>query len=134
MTDLAPWFIRELKSSFRMGDWVRDAACTPDTANLFHPEAGQHGENAKLICSGCPVIDQCRDYAINNPETLTGIWGGQSAIERRKERASRGIKVRKDHCGTAAGYRQHYRDREVPCAACRREAAKERAERRKAAK
>ena len=36
---------------------------------------------AKAVCTGCPVLEQCRTYALARP-TLSGIWGGTSDRER----------------------------------------------------
>lgn len=36
---------------------------------------------AKQICSTCPVIQECRDQAVNIGEPY-GIWGGLTAAER----------------------------------------------------
>lgn len=38
-------------------------------------------EDAKRLCSFCPVREECRDYAIANDET-DGIWGGLTPDER----------------------------------------------------
>lgn len=40
---------------------------------------------AKAICGGCPVVDQCRDWALTNDEKW-GIWGGMNASEREVHR------------------------------------------------
>src|SRR5690606_14119728 len=39
---------------------------------------------AKEVCASCPVIGQCRQASINEPE---GIWAGLTAGERREIRA-----------------------------------------------
>jgi WhiB family redox-sensing transcriptional regulator len=36
---------------------------------------------AKAICAGCPVLDDCRNYAIAAGEPV-GIWGGLTEDER----------------------------------------------------
>ena len=124
----APHFIKQLLEEFRLGTWVQGAACKPDTGHLFFPTSGQHSTKAKAICQTCPVITQCRDYAVTSPNLLRGVWGGMSEDELESARRKAGTKTRKvASCGTGAGYRAHYRDGELPCAACRRGAAKERA-------
>lgn len=57
---------------------------------LFFPEdAHQHWSTrspeiafAKLVCERCPLILQCREYAVFADESY-GIWGGMTAQERR---------------------------------------------------
>ena len=39
-------------------------------------------EEAKEICQGCPIITQCAEYALKNPE-ITGVWGGLSEADRK---------------------------------------------------
>lgn len=41
-------------------------------------------DQAKWVCSQCPVISQCLDYAIDRGEEW-GIWGGMTTAERREE-------------------------------------------------
>lgn len=46
------------------------------------PEARLRRESkAKLVCSTCPQLVTCRDYARDNNE-LFGIWGGETEMER----------------------------------------------------
>lgn len=56
--------------------------------NIFYPERGSSTKEAKDVCRGCPVKDQCLDYALMNGEKF-GIWGGTSERERRKIRKER---------------------------------------------
>lgn len=37
---------------------------------------------AKAICAGCPVMAECRSYALEIREPH-GVWGGMSETERR---------------------------------------------------
>lgn len=68
--------------------WQQKGLCnTLDPEVFFHPE-GERGaprrrrvEQAKAICSQCPVIQECREYALNNHEPY-GVWGGLSEEER----------------------------------------------------
>jgi hypothetical protein len=46
---------------------------------------------AKAICKTCPVIDNCREYVIYNPERY-GIWAGMTEKDRRAYRLEQGIK------------------------------------------
>ncbi len=123
----APHFVRALLEEFNLGRWISDAACKPRTGHLFFPESGQTSDKAKEICQVCPVITQCAEYAITSPTMLRGVWGGMSEkeLEKARRRTPKAKKVAV--CGTPAGARAHYRKPEVPCAACRRAAAIERA-------
>ena len=47
--------------------------------------------NAKAICATCPVIEQCREYALRAQEPY-GIWGGMTEEERREEIQRRRIR------------------------------------------
>lgn len=40
---------------------------------------------AKAICLGCPVKDDCLDYAITS--RMSGIWGGTTEKERKRQKA-----------------------------------------------
>lgn len=52
-------------------------------------EPGRHERVAKAreLCNACPVIDQCRDYAIRNRIPF-GIWAGMSERQRRKYKST----------------------------------------------
>ena len=69
-------------------DWQMMAACRGVPVDtFFHPPAGTQRpsypriEFAKAICAQCPVIAQCRSYALTVREPY-GIWGGLSEEER----------------------------------------------------
>ena len=70
--------------------WLLDAACGPDVAHLFSTESDDPLDvhAAKLICADCPVVEQCRDFAIDQGHAQ-GIWGGMSPAERRRYRWTR---------------------------------------------
>ena len=69
--------------------WQSHGACR-DTgiAVFFHPEfeRGSTRETrtaaAKAICGRCPVLEQCREYALTARETY-GTWGGLDELERK---------------------------------------------------
>lgn len=71
--------------------WRELAACEGEELDLFFP-VGVAGpamwqiSQAKAICSECPVIAQCLDYALRTGQDH-GIWGGLTAEERRDLRA-----------------------------------------------
>jgi len=69
-------------------DWQLEAACRGmDSSTFFHPTeehrvARQRRINAaKEICASCPVLADCRSYALRTREAY-GIWGGLSEFER----------------------------------------------------
>ena len=64
--------------------WFAQAACRGKTA-VFFLDKGQPATEAKLICAGCPVRQECLDYAIAKRE-VRGIWGGLTPVERRQAR------------------------------------------------
>jgi WhiB family redox-sensing transcriptional regulator len=72
-------------------DWYADAVCAQTDPELFFPDKGGTNTQAKTICATCPAINDCLAYALTDPETITGIWGGTSQHERKAMRA------RKDH-------------------------------------
>ncbi len=66
--------------------WTDQAQCK-GKLKLFYPPDKEHPRTryrrevqAKLICSSCPVMVQCRDYARSNSEY--GVWGGESEEDR----------------------------------------------------
>jgi WhiB family redox-sensing transcriptional regulator len=76
-------------------DWVGDAACREAGVDpeLFFPvsESGpgaRQAAAAKAICARCPVLAQCRDWAVLAGEPA-GIWGGTTPEERRLLRQAR---------------------------------------------
>jgi WhiB family redox-sensing transcriptional regulator len=68
--------------------WQERALCAQTDPEAFFPEKGGSTREAKRICLGCEVRDECLDYALANDERF-GIWGGLSERERR--RLKRGI-------------------------------------------
>lgn len=71
-------------------DWRNHAACRDEDPELFFP-IGNTGpalvqiEDAKAVCRRCPVIDDCRAWALAAGEKA-GVWGGLSEDERDGER------------------------------------------------
>jgi len=64
-----------------------------DSGWFFHPEAerGPQKErrdaDGKAICAQCPVIDPCREHALQVQEPY-GVWGGMTVDERLLRRAT----------------------------------------------
>ncbi|KAF4410062.1 MULTISPECIES: WhiB family transcriptional regulator [Streptomyces] len=71
------------------GPWHAEAVCRRDEAGLFfapskEPTAARlsREEAAKRVCARCPVLTDCREHALLQPEPY-GVWGGLTAAERR---------------------------------------------------
>ena len=63
--------------------WQEEALCAQTDPEAFFPEKGGSTREAKRICTGCEVRDECLEFALDNDERF-GIWGGMSERERRK--------------------------------------------------
>ncbi|MGA3353461.1 MAG: WhiB family transcriptional regulator [Acidimicrobiales bacterium] len=68
--------------------WQRRANCMGVDPELFFPERGASTREAKEVCRGCVVREDCLEFAIANSEKF-GIWGGMSERERRRVRRAR---------------------------------------------
>jgi len=73
--------------------WTSDAACQ-GRSELFFAPAGERPEarvqresQARSVCTSCPVVRECRDWAREHREY--GFWGGESE----EERAAAGFRV-----------------------------------------
>lgn len=70
----------------RPGPWAAAGRCRTAPVEAFFPTRGDDTKAAKEICRLCPVIDQCRTYAVAAGASLAGVWGGTTARERRRLR------------------------------------------------
>ena len=66
------------------------ANCMGVDPDIFFPERGQSTREAKEVCRGCVVREDCLEYALANGEKF-GIWGGMSERERRRLRRARAL-------------------------------------------
>ena len=66
-------------------DWQLRGSCRGMEPSIFFPGAGsrgvRHEARAKAVCEMCPVLTQCRQYALDAAEPY-GIWGGMTPLER----------------------------------------------------
>ena len=74
--------------------WQNYANCLGVDPNLFFPERGASTREAKEVCRGCVVQDECLEFALSNGEKF-GIWGGRSERERRRVRRQRALATRR---------------------------------------
>lgn len=66
------------------GDWARRGACIGADPDLFDGDRyAKRYDEAIAICSTCPVIDECLNYAIDS-NINHGVWGGLTAYQRRQ--------------------------------------------------
>jgi len=70
--------------------WQNYANCLGVDPDLFFPERGASTREAKEVCRGCVVQDECLEFALRNGEKF-GIWGGKSERERRRVRRQRAL-------------------------------------------
>jgi WhiB family redox-sensing transcriptional regulator len=74
--------------------WRERAACQDLEPEFFFP-VGTTGaaldqiEQAKSVCSGCSVREQCLEWALATGQDA-GVWGGLSEDERRALRRRHG--------------------------------------------
>ena len=68
--------------------WQMLSNCLGVDPDLFFPERGASTKDAKAVCQGCVVREDCLEYALTNREKF-GIWGGLSERERRRIRRER---------------------------------------------
>lgn len=70
--------------------WQDHAACAGGKGAVFYPpmrpekksQRRAREEQAKAVCAGCRVRQECLDHAITHGERY-GIWGGMTDNERR---------------------------------------------------
>jgi WhiB family transcriptional regulator, redox-sensing transcriptional regulator len=66
-------------------DWQLRGSCRGMDSSIFFPGAGtrraRRDAHAKAVCEACPVVTQCRQYALDAAEPY-GIWGGLTPFER----------------------------------------------------
>jgi len=73
-----------------VGEWRAAGACLSADPEIFFPVSGSGVSayqiaEAKRICAGCQVRQECLAFATRNGES-NGIWGGTTPEERTKAR------------------------------------------------
>jgi WhiB family redox-sensing transcriptional regulator len=69
--------------------WQSEARCREHDPELFFSAGSRSERRAKAICGRCPVVDQCRAFAVESG-TDFGVWGGLSGRELRSLRLDAG--------------------------------------------
>lgn len=64
-----------------MPSWHEDTACRDKDPDFFFLDRGRSATVAKIICSECAVLTDCLEWALSQPETPFGVWGGLSYRE-----------------------------------------------------
>ena len=86
-------------------DFFDDAACRDADTSVFFPTSEADAGPAKAICAGCPVREQCLEFALEIRPS-DGVWGGMTPIERhravrRRQKAARKERERANRTAAA---------------------------------
>ncbi|TKS98941.1 WhiB family transcriptional regulator [Streptomyces lasalocidi] len=78
--------------------WRDRAACVGEDPEIFFPlseglAAGADARAALAVCRRCPVLLDCRTWAVEHGED-DGIWGATTAAQRRALRRATGDLLR----------------------------------------
>lgn len=68
--------------------WQERGLCRQTDPGLFFPLLGEGVREAKEICRGCEVKDDCLQDALERDEKY-GVWGGYSTSEREQIKQKR---------------------------------------------
>jgi len=75
-------------------EWMDRAACKGLTHKMFpafHNDKN-YVKEAREICRGCPVREQCLDYALEfSAAEMHGVWAGMTGNQLAREQRKRGI-------------------------------------------
>ncbi|MCB2223641.1 MAG: WhiB family transcriptional regulator [Actinobacteria bacterium] len=63
--------------------WAAFGSCRGADPDLFFPGSEGDPREGLRICSGCPVADECLDWALET-RIHYGIWGGMTERQRRR--------------------------------------------------
>lgn len=128
-----------------MSNWRDQAACVGLDPDIFFPRTGDISgiEQARQICSGCPVAAECLNEAMTVEhgtckDSRAGVFGGLSSSQRYNLYRSTTTGPDKSRtggrpispCGTYGAYLRHHRYGEKPCSECQA-AARQRSQKRR---
>jgi WhiB family transcriptional regulator, redox-sensing transcriptional regulator len=68
--------------------WMLNGLCRERDPSFFFPSDGVGVDRARKVCAGCPVQEECLEYALRY-RIEHGVWGGASERERRRILRSR---------------------------------------------
>ena len=69
--------------------WHADALCREHPEVSWFSERGEPMGPAKDVCSRCLVLAECTAWALDQDQSLAGIWGGTTAPQRKRMREAR---------------------------------------------
>lgn len=72
------------------GEWELRASCRGEKRDLWFSGVATDQEEAKAICTGCPVLAECLAMALAD-DLIIGIWGATDREERRRIRRGKNI-------------------------------------------
>lgn len=80
--------LKSIPSKPESDAWQESAVCASIDPDVFYPDTRTRRTDrlnaatrqAIALCETCPVIQECRNYAITHGETY-GVWGGLSENE-----------------------------------------------------
>ena len=81
-----------------MRDWMDDGTCTQVDPELFFDE--EYQSVALDVCSMCPVLHECREWALRT-RLPAGVAGGMTANGRMREAARRELPFVRDEWAAA---------------------------------
>jgi WhiB family redox-sensing transcriptional regulator len=67
--------------------WHAEAACLGEPVETFFPGPNAARDRllrARQLCAGCPVRQECLDFALELGDGALGFWGGTDERERRR--------------------------------------------------
>jgi WhiB family redox-sensing transcriptional regulator len=69
-------------------EWQFEGSCRSENPDVFFHPDGERGPSrrnrdteAKAVCQDCPVLQKCREHALQVREPY-GVWGGMTESER----------------------------------------------------
>lgn len=62
--------------------WAVYSACRDADPELFFAKTRADERAALAVCSACPVVEECLEFAIETRARF-GIWGGQTEKQRK---------------------------------------------------